>query len=100
MSLRFVGDWKPSRLESSYRRAHGSETWSPGRAVATQAGPPLSETRSRRVIASFLQHPRIPVGITEIRETRIITAALIEARQVSATPAAIGVLVSDFADAA
>jgi hypothetical protein len=99
MSLRFGGDRKPSRLESSYRRAHGSEARSRERVVAAQAEPLLSETRSRRAIAAFLQHPGIPVWITEIRETRIVTAARIEARQVSATPATIGVLVSDLADA-
>jgi len=44
-----------------------------------ERGPLLSDTRSRRMIAAFLQYPGIPVGITEIRETRIVTAARIEA---------------------
>ena len=49
-------------------------------------------------VATFLEHPRIAVRVTEIGATGIVGSTRVEAREEAAAPAAVGVFVADFAD--
>src|SRR5258705_4146159 len=57
-----------------------------------------SHLLSYRLVAAFLQHPSVAVGISEIGETGVVSAARIQARTEAAAPATVGVLVPDLAD--
>ena len=48
-------------------------------------------------MVAFLQHPGIAVGIAEIGEARVISAARIGAWKKAPAPATVGVLVADLA---